>query len=142
MTPPWPQDFGLDPSRLALVRAVLKHCGADRRVMDLFSDRSLGSRFASLAKQHLAGVENVYTQHTPPLVGLLERVVRGRLPEADYPRVDRDASPTGPAKVGEGLWGAGLRLWRRGLGAPRCRGPCNSVGSTTSPQRRWAPAAG
>ncbi len=42
------------------------------------------------------GVENVYTQHSPPLVGLLERLVRGRLPELDYPRAERNASPQAP----------------------------------------------
>lgn len=87
---------GVDPHRLALLRYVLKACRAEARVGDLFSDRSMTSRFASLAKQHLKGVENVYTQHSPPLVGLLERLVRGRLPELDYPRAERNASPQAP----------------------------------------------
>ena len=34
-------------------------------------------------------MENVYTQHTPPLVSLLEKAARGKLPEQDYPRVDK-----------------------------------------------------
>ena len=42
------------------------------------------------------GVENVYTQHTPALVGLLERLARSKLPEMDYPRVDRNSSPQAP----------------------------------------------
>lgn len=163
---------GVDPHRLALLRYVLKACRAEARVGDLFSDRSMSSRFASLAKQHLKvggwaagrllagglarggrgtacrwhfacgrpsgirlagnhsgqrsldpsntaqlyciqpyqlhplqGVENVYTQHTPPLVGLLERLVRGRLPEVDYPRAERNASPQAP-KVGVRSWTA------------------------------------
>ena len=44
---------GVDPHRLALLRYVLKACRAEARVGDLFSDRSMTSRFASLAKQHL-----------------------------------------------------------------------------------------
>jgi hypothetical protein len=44
----------------------------------------------------LQGVENVYTQHTPALVGLLERLARAKLPDMDYPRVDRDHSPQAP----------------------------------------------
>lgn len=43
----------MDPGRLALVRSVLKYCGGEKRVMDLFSDRSISSRFVSLAKQHI-----------------------------------------------------------------------------------------
>ncbi|PSC69479.1 vacuolar sorting-associated 45-like protein [Micractinium conductrix] len=83
------QDQGAYPQRLQLLRFVLQQCSADKRVADIFQDRSMSSRFANLAKQHLKGVENVYTQHTPPLVSLLEKAARGKLPEQDYPRVDK-----------------------------------------------------
>lgn len=79
---------GVDHAMLGALRMVLKHCGSERRIVDLFSDRTFTSRFATLAKQHLKGVENVYTQHTPPLVSLLEMAARGKLPEADYLRTD------------------------------------------------------
>lgn len=46
-------DQGVEAHRLALLRHVLQACSADRRVADIFSDRSMSSRFASLAKQHL-----------------------------------------------------------------------------------------
>lgn len=46
-------DQGVEPHRLALLRFVLKQCRADARVADIFSDRTMSSRFASLAKQHL-----------------------------------------------------------------------------------------
>lgn len=41
----------------------------------------------------------MYTQHTPALVGLLERLARSKLPEMDYPRVDRNSSPQAPKVV-------------------------------------------
>lgn len=41
------------------------------------------------------GVENVYTQHVPPLVGTLERLAKGKLSEAEYPAADR-AAGAGP----------------------------------------------
>lgn len=44
---------GVEPHRLQLLRFVLGACRADARVADIFSDRSMSSRFASLAKQHL-----------------------------------------------------------------------------------------
>eukprot|EP00887_Chlorella_sp_A99_P001827 scaffold19.g1827.t1 len=87
---------GASPAQLGLLAALLARCGGERRVQDLFSDRSLAGRFASLAKQHLKGVEN----HTPPLAGLLERLGRGRLPDADYPRVDRAASASAASLSG------------------------------------------
>lgn len=62
-----------------------------------------------LALQHLKGVENVYTQHSPPLVGTLERLVRGRLPEAHYPRPDRAAGGAAAALAGAGASGGAPR---------------------------------
>lgn len=52
------------------------------------------------------GVENVYTQHTPPLVGLLEKAVKARLPDADYPRADKARLPA-EQKVRRRARGAG-----------------------------------
>jgi vacuolar protein sorting-associated protein 45 len=44
---------GMEQHRVALLRFVLQQCRADKRVADIFSDRTMSSRFASLAKQHL-----------------------------------------------------------------------------------------
>lgn len=69
----------------------------------------------------LQGVENVYTQHTPPLVGLLERLAKAKLPEIDYPRVERDSSPHAPrvrSHVGLGWPGAALGKAAHALPAP------------------------
>ena len=76
---------------------LLRTAGADRRVGDLFGDATLASRLGAMAKQSLRGVENVYTQHTPPLAGLLEAAVRGRLKDADYPLADPDAAAAAAA---------------------------------------------
>ena len=47
------QDYGLPRQQLGLVRTMLAHAGADKRVGDLFSNRSFSSRFATMAKQSL-----------------------------------------------------------------------------------------
>lgn len=47
------QDFGLPRQQLGLVRTLLGHAGADKRVGDLFSNRSFSSRFATMAKHSL-----------------------------------------------------------------------------------------
>jgi vacuolar protein sorting-associated protein 45 len=84
---------GVDPAQLSAIRSLLKHCSGENgengvRVSDLFSDRSFSSRFATLAKQHIRGVENVYTQHIPPLISILERAAKGKLADTDYLPVD------------------------------------------------------
>lgn len=94
---------GVHPATLGALRALRKHCGGEHRVMDVFQDRTFTSRFATLAKQHLKGVENVYTQHTPPLLSVLERVARGKLPEGDYPRVDPGLGDDAPSGKGPRL---------------------------------------
>ena len=93
-------ESGADPQALSAVRAMLRHCGGAERVSDLFSDRSFSSRFATLAKQHLKGVENVYTQHVPPLMAILERVGKGKLPDADYVSIDGHGVSTSSGVLG------------------------------------------
>jgi vacuolar protein sorting-associated protein 45 len=97
---------GVDPAHLSAVRSLLKHCGGENgenggvRVSDLFSDRSFSSRFATLAKQHIRGVENVYTQHVPPLISILERAAKGKLADTEYLPVDRmNSSGAGESSI-------------------------------------------
>ena len=47
------QDMGLPRPQLGLLKTVLQHAGADRRVGDLYSNRSFSSRFATMAKHSL-----------------------------------------------------------------------------------------
>lgn len=47
------QDFGLLRQQLGLVRTLLGHASADKRIGDLFSNRSFSSRFAIMAKHSL-----------------------------------------------------------------------------------------
>lgn len=89
------QDCGMDPSELSAVRTVLLQAGADKRIGDLFSDKTVGSRLSNMARKNLKGVENVYTQHTPLLMTTLENVARSRLPHIDFPHIGGDGtSPT------------------------------------------------
>lgn len=80
---------GMTPrASAALVGVLLRHAGAARRSGDLFSDASLTARLSAAARAattSLRGVDNVYTQHSPALVGLLEAALKGRLREADWP---------------------------------------------------------
>jgi len=98
---------GVDAVSLAALRLLLRQSGADQRVQDIFGDRSVSARIAALAKQHLRGVENVYTQHIPPIVSLLEAAVKCKLPEIDYPSTTKETD--GGVGLGGGQFGAGGR---------------------------------
>ena len=47
----------------------------------------------------MQGVENVYTQHTPLLLNILEALVKGRLKDGDFPYIDRASNTGTPAKI-------------------------------------------
>jgi len=69
-----------------LVYVMLNFAGQAERQEDLFSNGNFFSRGKSALKG-LKGVENVYTQHTPPLVETVELLLKGRLKEAGYPHL-------------------------------------------------------
>ena len=94
---------GVPRSAAAVVGVLLRHAGAARRAGDLFSDASLSARLSAAARAattSLRGVDNVYTQHTPALVGLLDAVLKGRLKEGEWPIAGSEAGP--PAGGGGG----------------------------------------
>lgn len=47
------QDMGVPRSQLALLKTLLQHAGCEKRVGDLYSNRSFTSRFATMAKHNL-----------------------------------------------------------------------------------------
>lgn len=83
---------GVETRLMNTMRHLRKTTAAiiSRGSLDLFSDKTLSSRFANLAKHHLRGVENVYTQHYPAFARVIERLARGRLPVEDYPFASAD----------------------------------------------------
>lgn len=58
------QDYGMPRQQLGLVRTMLAHAGADKRVGDLFSNRSFSSRFATMAKQSLRVSDSPICSHS------------------------------------------------------------------------------
>ena len=47
------QSLGIPQEMLDVVPALLRHCGASSRVGDLYSDRTLATRFATRARANL-----------------------------------------------------------------------------------------
>lgn len=118
---------GADAALMDTMRYLRKSTAAimARGSLDLFSDKTLTSRFANLAKQHLRGVENVYTQHQPAFAGVIERAARGRLSVEDFPFASSSASSASVAagdggrggRGGVGGYGAGYGSGVDGVGA-------------------------
>ena len=80
------QEMDLPRAQLGLLKTLLQHAGSDKRVADLFSNRSFSSRFATMAKQSLrvcvfpplmTGVHDVSTGGHSDQVGNSLAVLQG-----------------------------------------------------------------
>ncbi|KAA1096514.1 vacuolar protein sorting-associated protein 45 [Puccinia graminis f. sp. tritici] len=88
------KQYSVSEQDARLVYVMLNFAGQEERQDDLFSNANFFSRGKSALKG-LKGVENVYTQHTPPLVETVEQLLKGRLKETGYPILE---PPTDPSK--------------------------------------------
>lgn len=93
------QQNGIPEQDARLVYVILHYAGADERQDDLFANSNFFSRGKSALKG-LKGVENVYTQHTPPLVETVEQLLKGRLRDGSYPFLDGQQQPSQNAATG------------------------------------------
>lgn len=81
-----------------LVQFLLKQAGVDKRTGDLYGNRDLLNIALNMARG-LKGVENVYTQHQPPLFQTMESITKGRLKDVDYPFVGNHFQQGRPQEV-------------------------------------------
>ena len=78
---------GASEKDLVAVSSILQYGGSDFRLETVSSVDQLLSTTKNVFKG-LKGVENVYTQHTPRLVQVLQDAVKGKLKEAHYPFIE------------------------------------------------------
>lgn len=81
------QQRGLSSEEASTVQALLDYAGASVRSSeeDLFGTKSTFKSLMRGAVRGVKGVENVYTQHKPLLVDILDRVQKGTLSLQTYP---------------------------------------------------------
>ncbi|KAI8817099.1 Sec1-like protein [Fimicolochytrium jonesii] len=78
---------GVSDKKIALVGHMIQYAGSDHRLEDLFSNQNVFSRTKNVFKG-LQGVENVYTQHSPHMVEVLQECIKGKLKDQLYPFVE------------------------------------------------------
>jgi len=73
---------------IALIPTLLRYAGTNQRTGDLFSNKDL---IATLTKQvrhsFTGGTINVFTQHVPYVMEILDQLIKGKLKETDYPNM-------------------------------------------------------
>ena len=72
---------------VGLVDTLLQYGGAGVRGSDLFGSGSVLSKLSSQVRRNMNGVSNVFTQHEPHVVSLLDQLARGKLTKAAFPYV-------------------------------------------------------
>ena len=88
---------GASGEQMRLVTLMMEHYGSAMRGGDLFSNKSWLAVQKKNLQRSVKGVQNVYTQHTPYLGQVLEKVSKGVLAETLYPYL-----PSAEAAAGAG----------------------------------------
>lgn len=84
-------------SSMALADGLLRYAGAGVRASSdlLLGSGSVLNKLTSTVKRSINGVSNVFTQHQPLLVPLLDQLARGKLSKGNFPFVGAEAPPSG-----------------------------------------------
>uniref|UniRef100_A0A7E4W499 Vacuolar protein sorting-associated protein 45 n=1 Tax=Panagrellus redivivus TaxID=6233 RepID=A0A7E4W499_PANRE len=77
------KERNIPPRQIEAVDTLLKYAGSRRRQSDLFGNKSM-SEMTKRFMKGLKGVENVYTQHEPYVMQLVNDLYRGKLSEVIF----------------------------------------------------------
>jgi vacuolar protein sorting-associated protein 45 len=80
-------DAGLPRGKVELIDALLRYGGRASRGPGLYA-HGIMSKIGKSLSTTLQGVQNVYAQHVPPVISIIESAMKGRIREKEYPSVD------------------------------------------------------
>ena len=85
---------GVPQSMISYVPAILRYGGYEQRTPNrLYAEsHNLVSRMTKNIVGAVAGVDNVYAQHVPLIMDIVQQLLRGRLSSKDYPIVSTTSS--------------------------------------------------
>ncbi|GJQ13150.1 hypothetical protein GpartN1_g4941.t1 [Galdieria partita] len=77
--------LGLSAERLQLFSSLLKYGGNASRTSDIFQNKSILGLVRNTVRRGIVGVENVFAQHVPLIVHIIDDIMKGRLRETEFP---------------------------------------------------------
>jgi len=83
---------GLGSDKVALIDAVFRLAGEDKRSGDVFNNKTFYAKAKSTVRRRIGGVENVYTQHEPLLAQTLSKLFNQELEEVEFPTINGDSN--------------------------------------------------
>ncbi|KAG5180767.1 Sec1-like protein [Tribonema minus] len=78
-------DGGVPPDKSALLDALIGFGGRAQRGLGLYGQGNLMSMIGKSITSSLQGVENVYSQHVPYVMTVIEAALKGKLKDKEYP---------------------------------------------------------
>ena len=75
-----------------MINYALEYAGKKQRVGDLFSEKDVMNKAKNMFKQAFKDVPNVYTQHQPHILTLLDQINKAKLKESEYPTIKSPAA--------------------------------------------------
>jgi vacuolar protein sorting-associated protein 45 len=93
---------GVPQGMIAYVATLLRYAGYQQRTPNrLYADsHNLVSRMTKNIVGAVAGVDNVYAQHVPLIIEIVQQLLRGKLSSKDYPAVVASPSTSAPYASG------------------------------------------
>eukprot|EP00871_Galdieria_phlegrea_P001667 jgi/Galph1/2500/GphlegSOOS_G1162.1 len=76
---------GVSSERLEQINGLLKYGGSSKRTSDIFQNKSILGLVRNTVRRGIVGVENVFAQHVPLLVRIIDDIMKGRLKETEFP---------------------------------------------------------
>ena len=104
---------GVSADDASKVPLLLRYSNAHNRAVDLYSNSTLWSRAASSVKRGIRGVQNIFQEHSPYLVSVLDAAAKGKLKDTQFPLIlESLATPSsaagGAASMVAGAAGQGV----------------------------------
>ena len=76
---------GISQESLNMINYLLEYAGVAKRSGDLFSNKDMLGEAKQLWKKTFKNVPNIYTQHQPYILNIIDQINKGKLKENEYP---------------------------------------------------------
>eukprot|EP01101_Sappina_pedata_P012209 TRINITY_DN8349_c0_g1_i1.p1 TRINITY_DN8349_c0_g1~~TRINITY_DN8349_c0_g1_i1.p1 ORF type:complete len:576 (-),score=250.29 TRINITY_DN8349_c0_g1_i1:33-1727(-) len=79
---------GVPRDTVALVSAMKRYGGEAQRTGDLFANKDFIASFSASVQRGIQGAQNVFTQHKPFLIKILNDMLKGYMKETEFPALN------------------------------------------------------
>jgi len=90
---------GVAAEEAGKLETLLRYSNSRNRGVDLYSNSTIWSRAASQVKRGIMGVQNIYQEHTPYLVSIIDAATKGKLKDSQFPLIIESLPPPGAGQT-------------------------------------------